>query len=168
MSAFNYDSFCGAGVNCISDIKQPEEKMISSDVQGFPYSANNVTVDNAIVLYISCNTGDRSSNMLDRACIRKLGFLFSFTVRDCSDFLFCYFFQGMPGFILKQRRVDFLTAQECEFKTVHKNIDNSCIISALVLLKYSLLRCYMERISTTHMILSFQSYQQERHVECKQ
>lgn len=74
----------------------------------------------------------------------------------------------MPGFILKQRRVDFLTAQECEFKTVHKNIDNSCIISALVLLKYSLLQCYMEHISTTHMILSFQSYQQERHVECKQ
>lgn len=93
---------------------------------------------------------------------------FFFTVRDCSDFLFCYFFQGVPGFILKQRRVDFLTAQECEFKTVHKNIDNSCIISALVLLKYSLLQCYMEHISTTHMILSFQSYQQERHVECKQ
>lgn len=76
MSVFNYDSFCGAGVNCISDNKQPEEKMILSDVHGFPYSANNVIVDNAIVLYISCNTGDRSSNMLDRACIRKLCFLF--------------------------------------------------------------------------------------------
>lgn len=60
------------------DIKQPEEKMISSDVHGFPYSANNVIVDNAIVLYISCNTGDRSSNMLDRSCIRKLGFFFFF------------------------------------------------------------------------------------------
>lgn len=119
----NYDTFCGAGVNCILDIKQPEEKIMSSDAQGSPYSSNNVIVDNAIVLYISCSTGDRLSNMLDRACIRKLGFLF-LTVREFLDFLFRYFFQGVPGFILKQRRVDFLTAQECEFRIVHKNIDN--------------------------------------------
>lgn len=91
MFVFNYNTFCGAGANCILDIKQPKEKITSSDVHGSPYRANNVIVNNPIVLYSSCITGGRSCNMLDQACIRKLGFLF-FTVRDRWDFSSCNFF----------------------------------------------------------------------------
>lgn len=65
----------------------------------------------------SCPEGDRSYNVPDRACSQKNWFAI-FIVRDrawfCS-FLFCNFFYGMSGFILKQRHVLFETTQKCEF-----------------------------------------------------
>lgn len=105
----NYDTFCGAGVNCILDIKQPEEKIMSSDAQGSPYSSNNVIVDNAIVLYISCITGDRLSNMLNRACIRKLGFLF-FNRAWIFGFSVSLLFLGSAGIYSKTTKSRFFNS----------------------------------------------------------
>ena len=58
------------------------------------YSGNSVIVDKPIVLNSLCNVGDRSCNVLDRACIRKnsLRFLPCVFVRDRAVFSFCNFF----------------------------------------------------------------------------
>lgn len=54
------------------------------------YSGNSVIVDKLIVLNSLYNMGDRSCNVQDRACMRKIGFRFlaCVFVRDLAFFSF--------------------------------------------------------------------------------